>query len=236
MRISVAVVVCVALVLVVAVGAGVFFAVRRQASRQCLLTQKPGAYRPMRPLTIVTPSYRIHNLPKLYDSIDFDVVDSWIIVYDGTKIKTNPELFKDDSRVREYVYSSDGTAGHPQRNYALDLLQDSGQQTFVYFLDDDNIVHKNLYHIIRQLDPGYFYTFNQVRDKNNTILHGNDIAIGRIDTAMFIVDIHLSKNIRFEKDQYGADGIYISEIYNKYPKKWKYVDEIGCYYNHIQHG
>ena len=48
------------------------------------------------PITIITPSYRIDNLDKLYKSIRFDLIDSWIIVYDGTKIKTNPNLFTDD--------------------------------------------------------------------------------------------------------------------------------------------
>jgi hypothetical protein len=37
-------------------------------------------------ITIITPSYRLNNLHKLKDSIDFNYVDEWIIVYDGNKI------------------------------------------------------------------------------------------------------------------------------------------------------
>ncbi len=35
-------------------------------------------------ITIITPSYRIENLPKIAKTIDFNYVDEWIIVYDGS--------------------------------------------------------------------------------------------------------------------------------------------------------
>jgi hypothetical protein len=56
-------------------------------------------------VTIVTPSYRLDNLPKIKESIDFDYVDEWIIVYDGTKIKTHPLLFQheENSKIKEYI-------------------------------------------------------------------------------------------------------------------------------------
>ena len=43
-------------------------------------------------LTIITPSYRINNLLQIKNSINFDFVDEWIIVYDGSKISENPNL------------------------------------------------------------------------------------------------------------------------------------------------
>ena len=35
-------------------------------------------------ITIITPCSRIQNLPMLYDSIKFDKIHKWIIVYDTT--------------------------------------------------------------------------------------------------------------------------------------------------------
>ena len=35
-------------------------------------------------ITIITPCIRIQNLPMLYESIKFDKIHKWIIVYDTT--------------------------------------------------------------------------------------------------------------------------------------------------------
>ena len=45
-------------------------------------------------MTIITPCYRLNNLNKIKESIDFNYVDEWIIVYDGTKIDTLPNIFQ----------------------------------------------------------------------------------------------------------------------------------------------
>ena len=40
----------------------------------------------MSKITIITPSYRINNLYKIKESINFEYVHEWIIVYDGSKL------------------------------------------------------------------------------------------------------------------------------------------------------
>ena len=40
-------------------------------------------------ITIITPSYRIDNSNQIKQSINFEYVDEWIIVYDGNRIETN---------------------------------------------------------------------------------------------------------------------------------------------------
>jgi hypothetical protein len=47
-------------------------------------------------ITIITPSYRLNNLSRLKESINFDYVEEWLIVYDGSKISENPKLFEND--------------------------------------------------------------------------------------------------------------------------------------------
>jgi predicted O-methyltransferase YrrM len=43
-------------------------------------------------LTLITPSYRVNNLIEIKNSINFEYIDEWIIVYDGNKIIDNPNL------------------------------------------------------------------------------------------------------------------------------------------------
>ena len=77
----------------------------------------------MTKITIITPSYRIDNLYKIKESINFEYVHEWIIVYDGSKIITNPYLFKEDNKIKEYIYKCTGVSGNGQRNFALSNLQ-----------------------------------------------------------------------------------------------------------------
>jgi SAM-dependent methyltransferase len=180
-------------------------------------------------ITIITPSIRVNNLPKIKDSINFDYVDEWIIVYDENKITKNPQLFKDDkykNKIKEYVYKGDGISGNPQRNYAL--TQISNPDTYLYYLDDDNAIHSDFYRLLNILDDEKIYTFNQTGRIN-----GNDIQVCRIDSAMALIDYKLCKNIKWKPIKYEADGIYISECWEKNKDKHIYIDNNLCYYNYI---
>jgi hypothetical protein len=110
-------------------------------------------------ITIITPSYRTTNLEKIKNSILFDYVNEWIIVYDGKKIHENPGLFeKENNKIKEYVHNGDGISGNPQRNYALTKI--TNKDTYIYYLDDDNIIHPDLYNLLDFID-NTIYTFNQ---------------------------------------------------------------------------
>ena len=57
----------------------------------------------MAKITIITPSYRIDHLNKIKQPINFEYIDEWIIVYDGNRIETNPYIFKEDEKMKEYI-------------------------------------------------------------------------------------------------------------------------------------
>jgi hypothetical protein len=179
-------------------------------------------------ITIITPSMRPYNLYTLRDSINFDYVDEWIIVYDETKVLENPHLFASEgnSKIKEYIHKGPGISGNPQRNYALDHVQN--ENTYLYFLDDDNSIHKDLYRLLDIIDDGKIYTFDQ-----GSRLLGHLIAPNNIDTAMFLVDFKLCKNMRWDPHVYGADVLFILECYTKNPNKWIYVNNTLCTYNHL---
>jgi hypothetical protein len=176
-------------------------------------------------ITIITPSYRVTNLPKLKESINFDYVHEWIIVYDGTKIADNPKLFR-DPKIKEFVFTGEGISGNPQRNYGL--TQVSNENTLLYYLDDDNIIHPDLYKLLNVVDNNKLYTFNQMNR-----LKGNNININGIDTAMVIIPYKLCKEYTWVPSRYDADGYYIKECYTKNVNSHIFVDNDLCYYNKV---
>ena len=179
-------------------------------------------------LTLITPSYRVDNLMQLKNSINFNYIDEWLIVYDGSKIADNPKLFEnqENNKIKEFVYHGEGISGNPQRNYAL--TQISNPDTLLYYLDDDNIIHPNLYRLLNIVDNTKMYTFNQ-----DNRLKGNNINIGYIDTAMVIIPYAPYKDERWVVHTYEADGHYICECYHKNSNIHIFVDNILCHYNKI---
>ena len=179
-------------------------------------------------LTIITPSYRVNNLLKIKESINFKYIDEWIIVYDGSKIIDNPEIFKnqENNKIKEYVVNDEGISGNPQRNYALTKI--TNPDTLIYYLDDDNILHPNLYKLLNIIDNDKMYTFNQCNG-----MKGNNIRVCGIDTAMVIIPYKLCKNEKWILDKYEADGYYISECYNNNINIHIFIDNDLCYYNKL---
>lgn len=180
-------------------------------------------------ITIITPSCRPKNLQTIRNSIKFNYVHEWIIVYDGSKIIENPNIFgaENNDKIKEYVYKGNGRSGNPQRNYALTKMTNP-DNTFIYYLDDDNIIHPSLYNLLNIMDNNNMYTFNQTNR-----LKGNNINVCCIDTAMFIIDYNLCKNITWINDKYNADGHYITACYNTNKNNHIYVDNDLCYYNKL---
>jgi SAM-dependent methyltransferase len=177
-------------------------------------------------LTIITPSYRINNLQKVKESINFDFVDEWIIVYDATKVTENPNLFLGHPKIKEYIHIAEGISGNPQRNYALTKV--SNPNTSLYYLDDDNLLHPDIYNLLRVLDNTKIYTFRQ-----GDRLKGNNINVGSIDTAMCIIPFNTCKHVRWIPEKYDADGYYIKECYDLNRDNYIFVDNDLSYYNKI---
>ena len=179
-------------------------------------------------LTIITPCCRPENLSKLYDSIHFDKVHKWIIVYDTSKDRTYIKQYKSYPKILELECNTEGSAGHPQRNYGIGHVENG----YIYMLDDDNIIHPNFWNIYDSFEPEKFYTFDQKR--GNDILLGNNIQLDKIDTAMFIVHKTHVNDLLWQEDKYNADGIFIVELYNKNKHLHVYINTIACYYNYLR--
>jgi len=185
-------------------------------------------------MTIITPCVRPENLHKIKASLNFDYIAEWIIVYDGKKVQ--PQFsFTDNEEITEYIHTGNGTSGNPQRNFGLSKVKN--QDTYIYFLDDDNTVHPDLYKEFNTFDHHKIYTFDQKRPPEvypfKECLKGNTIRINKIDTAMFIVHYSICRNIEWVCDKYNSDGIFIVQCYLQNKEKWMYIDKVLAHYNAI---
>ena len=180
-------------------------------------------------LTIITPSCRPAKLMKVFKSIDdhFDLINRWIIVHDSDIPNKIFEHFK----ILEYnVKNSKSRCGNFQRNYALDIIENSNEdRELIYHLDDDNLMHPALFKILKFLSFEKIYSFNQFRNSSN--FNGSELRINKIDTAMFIVDFSMVRSLRWKLPFYAADGIYIEEMETLNPDKHIFIDNILCTYN-----
>jgi hypothetical protein len=182
-------------------------------------------------LTIITPCCRQANIPKLYDSIMFDKIHQWIIIYDTTKGRKYDKIYANDPKIMEVECADAGCSGNSQRNYGLKLVTDG----FIYFLDDDNIIHPDFWTLADTFNPAYFYTFNQLRNKKGQILNGNNIARCHIDTAMFVLHKQHIGDIVWRTNEYTADGYFICDVAAAPANKGKhqFLNVVACYYNFL---
>jgi len=184
-------------------------------------------------LSIITACSRPQNLKKIYESIKFDQVEKWYIIYDTSKCRTYDETFIGDTnaeKILELSCNKEGFAGHPQINYALDLIKDG----FVYIMDDDNIFHPTFWTILKDLDLEFIYTWDQDRIQEGRILKGGQIEREKIDTSQFIVPRNLIGSVKWAEQKSAGDFRFISQIYNKHEDKFKYIPKTACYHNFIK--
>ena len=69
------------------------------------------------------------------------------------------------------IYKCSGISGNGQRNFALSKI--TNENTLLYYLDDDNIIHPNLYNLLNYIDNNTIYSFNQCNS-----IQGNNINVG----------------------------------------------------------
>jgi hypothetical protein len=188
----------------------------------------------MNELTIVTPCHRQHNLDKVFDSIQFEKITRWMIVYDPTKPVPIHQKFNHPKISEFHMDFSEpwSWCGNSQRDYALDKIQ-SG---WIYFLDDDNIMHNGFWDIVSTVSLPYFYTFDMQKVNSDEInLTGNFIVQGLIDTSMFLIHKDHVKTTKWSsiKEGFFGDFLFIHTILNTNDTLHRYIPVKACYHNYI---
>lgn len=182
-------------------------------------------------LTIITPCSRPENLRGVLQSIDFNVVSQWIIVHD-TKHRPFIQVFPNDEKIHEYPCTGPpgSTSGNAQRNFGLELVHEG----YVYFLDDDNLVHPNFYtEVVPNLRPKCILTFD-MQYANGGVLRGASPRPRQIDTAMVVFDRATCAHLRWTLHEYIADGLFIEALVNLAQDHWTYVPKVAAWYNRLR--
>lgn len=179
-------------------------------------------------VTLLTGCSHPEKLMKLRKRINFEFIHEWIIVYDGSIHVENPKQFEYDihnKKIKEYIINGTGSVGNAQKNYAFEKIKD--RDTYVYFLEEDTIIHPHFYDFLNIIDAENLYTFNQ-----ENRFTGEKIAPYRIEISMCLLHYNLCKDIIWKyDDKYTAGGNYITDCFEKNKNKWVFVNADLCYGN-----
>lgn len=179
-------------------------------------------------LNIITPCSRPYNLIEIGKSINIPISNyRWIVVFDSENL---PDLSLIPKNCEFYTHKDlTSIYGNAQRNYALDLI-DNG---YIYFNDDDTVLHNDLWENIKLLDKYDFISFDQLNTNGSHRIHGNKIALYHIDSHNFITHHSLSNNVKFMNNNYCADGLFAEYCYTK-AKNPIYINKYLSVYNQLR--
>ncbi len=184
-------------------------------------------------LTIVTPCSRPGNLASICPSIDagrklFDI--TWLVVFDERCVTRFPV----PGATVAGVSDSRSIVGNAQRNLALDLIA----QGWVYFLDDDNLMHPSFFTGLRAAiatrpDVSAF-AFPQDMGSWTRRAAPETMRMGQVDMAQVCAQRDLIADRRFTLGVYEADGYFIQDLYAADPAKWVFWSQPCCFYNALR--
>lgn len=200
----------------------------------------------MQRLNIITRCTRPNFLKKVKESIfQTDLFDiKWWVVFDTRIIKDIDAEFLSELQLSGgtalFFNGIEGDYGHTLLSKTLDMI-DNG---FVYFLDDDNIIHEEFYNKIyseikENPDKLGFIFSQKVTGKDFTgldirLASPENCKVSKIDMAQFFLHRDLISDFKFKENDYKADGYFIENIYNSNVDKFHFIEEVLCYYNYLK--
>lgn len=186
------------------------------------------------PLTIVTACSRPENLEKLKNSIDFPC--RWIIVHDATEEERAPVFPLEPTWIREYFVPGK-ISGYPQKNFALDHLKLMEYSGWVYFLDDDNLMHPDWFDTLNKfvefMPNCRGFIFGQHLPDGSFRINGvDDIRVCHIDQAQYLLHTDLIGKNRYQ-NVYEGDGHLIEAIFKANQAKFCILPNVISFYNFL---
>jgi hypothetical protein len=200
----------------------------------------------MESLHIITRCTRTTKLKEIFDSLKFDskkISMIWYVLFDLNsinEISSDTLTFLSDKAVLRFYNSEPNDYGHDLINKTIDEISDG----LIYVLDDDNILHSNFKTLIEDWVDNHFsydgLIFNQKiggidftgLDEREASLE--NCKVGHIDMAQFCLKRKLIGDVRIPKNLYVGDGMFIERLVKENPQGFRFVKEIGCYYNYFK--
>lgn len=182
-------------------------------------------------VNIITPCSRPENLSKIADSIKLPPSDyQWIIVHDANELPDRSLLPTQAIHIAKRVKGS--ISGNGQRNTALNLLGDR-PNTWIYFNDDDTVIHPELWGNVKANPTADFIHFQQAYPDGSIRIYSNTVAVTHIDSHNFIFKTKLLGDTRWILEDYCADGHFANEIYKK-ANNPLYISTVLSTYNSLR--
>lgn len=212
---------------------------------------------------IITRCSRLQYLDDIKQSIikfaldiasDFDVI--WGIGFDVTKVSSNlakqyDKSISDEIPSNLFIFARNYTTNQSMYagNIANALLKDffktykfeDESNRYVYLLDDDNDIHPNFASIIKSnlaVNQTNLFCFGQIRKSEDVFITDKISAencLGWIDSAQFLINYKILKDIGYYANSYYIDGMTVKTYFEKYPSLDNVIisNEIGAYYNYF---
>lgn len=186
-------------------------------------------------INIMVPVYRTRNLIKINASVPWEYLSIGLefklwLVYDSIEAGFLREIGHETI----YLVSNtcgDDFAGHKKRNTFLFHCKEG----YVYFLDDDNLIHPELFkNLVGKLDGTSIIMDQYNADDTLRLSHTNPIEVGKVDVGNVLINRKDIGDLRFEADKYEADGILYNEIFVKRGVPIKRDSEAKTYYNKLR--
>lgn len=179
-------------------------------------------------LSVVTPCSRPQNLLRIRPTIPEG--SEWIIALDSENTDAVPDEIRNDPLIKLTALRQ-GSWGNSQRNAGLALATGD----YVYFLDDDNVVHPGLQEVLATYGPEQLIVVGvQIYpDGDLRVLPKPPVGIGTVDTAQVLVPRHIAQAYRWDPDAYQADGIFFGEIFRDMPERFVFLEKTVCFYNFL---
>jgi len=189
-------------------------------------------------ISIVTAGSRPQNFEIIYENIleIFGEEDFyWYLICDPKKVtEEDIEKFYNKDRVIAAINNYNGGFGGILRRLATSLIDDG----WIYYLDDDNLIHHNLLWLYKHVDDfpdKYAFVFKQL-EKNGKFYQIAEMPSkqGHIDTG----NVLIHKKAIF--DNWDSTGIWAEDYrfyYSNYtikPEYWKAIDITAAYYNYLR--
>jgi glycosyltransferase involved in cell wall biosynthesis len=200
-------------------------------------------------ISIITRCTRQHNLKTVKDSVFNNVPKGvkidWHVIFDVNTLKDiDAEMLgnlKDKNTTYHFERGDKQGMLYPQSSKLIETFKNC----WVYFLDDDNVMHPKFYEVIS----------NKVQNNPDKKVHvvsqtvdGKDfsglkfrlaapqfVKKSGIDLAQYIVhvDVYNKYGYKFQPD-YCADGILIEQVFKEHSDWFTFEVEELCYYNALE--
>lgn len=187
--------------------------------------------------SIITPCTRVHNLPIIYKSLlDSNQNIEWYIIYDSNNIDYKILEYQKEIPIKLYCVKSNSNDSTASRQRNLGLEKCSGD--YIYYLDDDNILHSKIFNKIKNyLDRKKLIFVNQFSNLNKSyrIKEFNPNRIkGVIDTAQIIIPKKY-KHIKWDNsEKYFDEAPYIEKLLKESNYKYIFINRGYSYYNFLR--